>query len=150
MKIYNSLTRTKEPLVTKEVRMYSCGVTVYDACHIGHARSLYVFEVIRRYLAYRGYRVRFVRNITDIDDKIIPRAQEMARDWEEMVSENISGYYADLERLGIQKADVEPRATDPENIQEMIAYISVLIQKGFAYEVEGDVYFDVRVYSQAF
>lgn len=122
--------------------MYSCGVTVYDRSHIGHARSLYCFEVIRRYLKFRGFDVQFVRNITDIDDKIINRAKELNKPSQEVSEENIRLYYEDLERLGISKADVEPKAT--ENVEGMIAHIQGLIQKGFAYESDGDVYFSVR------
>ncbi|MBI5415473.1 MAG: cysteine--tRNA ligase, partial [Candidatus Omnitrophica bacterium] len=126
----------------KTIRMYSCGVTVYDRCHIGHARSLYVFDVIRRYLKYRGYDVKFVRNITDVDDKIINRARETKKSFEDVVRENIAAYYEDLKGLGVERADVEPRAT--ENIPEMVAAIEGLIRKGFAYEAGGDVYYDVR------
>jgi len=104
-------------------------VTVYDECHIGHARSLYCFEVIRRYLAYRGFKVNFVRNITDIDDKIIKRANELKTDWKELVSKYIESYKQDLTKLGIPQADYEPRATD--NIPEMVKYIELLIEKGY-------------------
>jgi len=143
--IYNSLTRKKEeftPLTPARVNIYTCGVTVYDECHIGHARSLYCFEVIRRYLAYRGFKVNFVRNITDIDDKIIKRANELKTDWKELVSKYIESYKQDLTKLGIPQADYEPRATD--NIPEMVKYIELLIEKGYAYEAGGDVYFSVR------
>jgi cysteinyl-tRNA synthetase len=143
--IYNSLTRKKEelkPLDGKTIRMYSCGVTVYDKCHIGHARSLYIFDVIRRYLKYRGLDVKFVRNITDIDDKIIKKANETGKTSQMVAEENIAAYYKDLESLGIGKADFEPKAT--ENIPEMIAYIEGLIKKDFAYAIQGDVYFRVR------
>ncbi|MDD5668600.1 MAG: cysteine--tRNA ligase [Candidatus Omnitrophica bacterium] len=145
MNINNSLSRKKElfePLHPPLVTMYTCGVTVYDDCHIGHARSLYIFSVIRDYLKYRGFTVNFVRNITDIDDKIINRANELKTDWQTLVSKYISRYYEDLQSLGIPKADYEPRAT--ENIPDMITYIEALIQKGFAYESGGDVYFNVR------
>jgi cysteinyl-tRNA synthetase len=147
--IYNSLTRKKEefiPRIGQEVRLYSCGVTVYDKCHIGHARSLYVVEVIRRYLRYRGFRVHFVRNITDVDDKIIKKAQETNRTFEQVVAENIGFYERDLEILEIPRADQEPRAT--ENIDIMVAHIEGLIAKGFAYAVNGDVYFRVRRFSE--
>ena len=143
--IYNSLTRRPEefiPLKAPRVNIYTCGVTVYDESHIGHARSLYIFDVIRRYLTYRGYKVRFVRNITDIDDKIINRANELKTDWKELVRKYIARYYEDLEALGIAKADSEPRAT--ENIEDMIKYIKALIDKGYAYASGGDVYFNVR------
>ncbi len=146
--IYNSLSRKKEefiPLNPPAVNMYTCGVTVYDESHIGHARSLYVFDVIRRYLKYRGFNVKFVRNITDIDDKIINRAKESKVDWRDLVKKYIDRYYEDLAALGIEKADVEPRAT--ENIEDMIAHIKGLIDKGFAYEAGGDVYFNVRKFS---
>jgi len=126
--------------------MYTCGVTVYDKCHIGHARSLYVFEVIRRYLKFRGYDVHFVRNITDIDDKIINKAGEVHRSSEEVARENIASYYEDLNRLQMSKADIEPKAT--ENIPDMVKHIEGLVAKGFAYAVQGDVYFSVRKFPE--
>jgi cysteinyl-tRNA synthetase len=143
--IYNSLTRKKEefiPLHPPKVNIYTCGVTVYDESHIGHARSLYVFDVIRRYLEYRKFKVNFVRNITDIDDKIINRANELEVSWKDLVKKYIARYYEDLKALSIEKADCEPRAT--ENIKDMIKHIQALIDKGFAYESGGDVYFNVR------
>lgn len=143
--LYNSLTQKKEelaPVSPPQLNMYSCGVTVYDDCHIGHARSLYIFEVIRRYLQYRGYRVRFVRNITDIDDKIINRANELKTGWKDLVARYIQRYYEDMRSLGIPPADVEPRAT--ENIADMIAHIERLIEKKYAYATETGVYFSVR------
>ncbi|MHB8154449.1 MAG: cysteine--tRNA ligase [Candidatus Omnitrophota bacterium] len=146
--IYNSLSRKKEqfiPLNNPQVKIYTCGVTVYDACHIGHARSLFIFDLIRRYLKFRGFKVSFVRNITDIDDKIINRANELNIDWEDLVAKYIVSYNQDLDSLGIEKADFEPRAT--ENIPEMIKYIEGLIQKGHAYESGGDVYFNVRKFT---
>ena len=133
------------PLKPPVVNMYTCGVTVYDESHIGHARSLYIFDVIRRYLKYRGFQVNFVRNITDIDDKIINRANELKVDWKDLVKKYIERYYEDLKSLGIEKGDFEPRAT--ENIPEMIKYIQGLIEKGFAYAAGGDVYFDVRKFT---
>jgi len=143
--IYNSLSRKKEefiPLNHPKVNIYTCGVTVYDASHIGHARSLYIFDVIRRYLKYRGFDVKFVRNITDVDDKIINRANELKVQWQELVKKYISRYYEDLKALGIEKGDFEPRAT--ENIADMVKYIQTLVDKGYAYEAGGDVYFNVR------
>lgn len=153
IQVYNSLTKTKEDLIPRDgktIRMYSCGVTVYDKCHIGHARSLYTFEVIRNYLKHRygDEGIKFVRNITDIDDKIINKANELNTNWQYVVTENIEAYHKDLERLDIKQADVEPRATDIENIDEMIKYIKAMLEKGFAYEVDGDVYFDVRKYNE--
>jgi len=143
--IYNSLTRKKEefiPLHPPQVNIYTCGVTVYDESHIGHARSLYIFDVVRRYLKYRGLNVKFVRNITDIDDKIINRAKELKIDWQQLVKKYIDRYYEDLETLGIQRGDYEPRAT--ENISDMIKHIEGLINKGFAYVTDSGVYFNVR------
>ncbi|MBM3245057.1 MAG: cysteine--tRNA ligase [Candidatus Omnitrophica bacterium] len=148
IQLYNSLTRKKEefaPVNPPEVNIYTCGVTVYDESHIGHARSLFCFDLVRRYLRFRGYGVRFVRNITDIDDKIINRANELKTDWKDLVRKYIARYYEDLECLGIEKGDFEPRAT--ENIPDMVKYIESLINKGFAYEVGGDVYFNVRKFS---
>lgn len=147
--IYNSLSKKKEtliPLRGQVINMYSCGVTVYDQCHMGHARSLYLFEVIRRYLKFRGYQVRFVRNITDVDDKIINRALQLGKTSAEVSEENIKLYYRDLEALELDRADIEPKATD--NIVDMITHIKGLIARGFAYEVDGDVYFAVRKFSQ--
>jgi cysteinyl-tRNA synthetase len=146
--LYNSLTQKKEDLSPKAaplLTMYSCGVTVYDDCHIGHGRSLYIFEVIRRYLKSRGYNVLFVRNITDIDDKIINRANELKVDWKDLVQKYIGRYYEDMQALGIPKADVEPRATD--NIADMIVHIEKLIDKNFAYATESGVYFNVRAFA---
>jgi cysteinyl-tRNA synthetase len=145
--IYNSLSRKKEeflPLRPPRVNIYTCGVTVYDDSHIGHARSLYIFDVMRRYLEYRGFQVKFVRNITDVDDKIINRANELKVGWKELVAKYIDSYYRDAQALGIRKGDREPRAT--ENIPDMIAYIQILIGKGHAYEAGGDVYFNVRTF----
>lgn len=146
--IHNSLTRKKEELIPVKpprVNIYSCGVTVYDDSHIGHARSLYVFDCLRRYLEYRRFKVRFVRNITDIDDKIINRANELKIDWKELVRKYIAKYNSDLKSLGIEKADAEPRATS--NIPGMIRHIMGLIEKGYAYATESGVYFSVRKFS---
>ncbi len=147
IRIYNSLRKTKEELKAsdsrdKTIKMYCCGVTVYDECHIGHARSLYVFDMIRRYLQYRGFNVRFVRNITDLDDKIITKAKETNQDWKEIIAQNIDSYHRDLKSLRIDRADQEPRAT--ENIPDMVRDIEGLLAKGYAYEVDGDIYFSVR------
>lgn len=143
--IYNSLTRKKEeliPLAPPKLNIYTCGVTVYDESHIGHARSLYIFDVIRRYLKYRNFQVNFVRNITDIDDKIINRAAELKIDWKDLVKKYIQRYNEDLEALAIKKGDCEPRAT--ENIADMIKHIEGLINRGYAYVTESGVYFNVR------
>ncbi|NWF98412.1 MAG: cysteine--tRNA ligase [Nitrospirae bacterium] len=145
MKIYNTLTGKKEefvPLIPDKVRIYACGVTVYDYCHIGHARSAIVFDVIRRYLKYKGYEVTYVRNFTDIDDKIIKRANEEGISWDLVAQKYTDEYYTDMDRLGVARADIEPKAT--EYISEMIEIIRGLIDKGFAYEVNGSVYFSVE------
>ncbi|MBM3243640.1 MAG: cysteine--tRNA ligase [Candidatus Omnitrophica bacterium] len=143
--IYNSLTRKKEefiPLSFPKVNIYTCGVTVYDESHIGHARSLFIFDLIRRYFKHRNFKVRFVRNITDIDDKIIDRANELKVSWRGLVRKYIKSYRNDLKALRIKRGDYEPCATD--NIAEMIKYIKSLIEKGYAYQARGDVYFNVR------
>jgi len=148
IKIYNTLKRKKEIFKPRDsiVKMYSCGVTVYDECHIGHARSLYIFDFIRRYLKYRGYNVIFVRNITDIDDKIINRANQLNIDYKELTKKYIDSYYKDLEILNIEKADHEPKAT--ENIGDIILYIENLIKKKFAYKTDTGVYFSVRKFKK--
>jgi cysteinyl-tRNA synthetase len=147
LKIYNTLTGEKEPfepLVPKQVRMYVCGVTVYDYSHIGHARSALVFDVIRRYLEYSGYNVEFVKNFTDVDDKIISRANERGVSCDAITSEFIEAYYQDMAKLGIKRATIEPRAT--EHITDIIAITQKLIMKGLAYPLDGDVYFEVAKY----
>ena len=145
MKIYNTLTRTKEefrPRIPGEIRMYVCGVTVYDLCHIGHARSAIVFDVIRRYLVSKGHRVTFVKNFTDVDDRIIKRANEQGAPAEEISERYITEFYRDMDAIGVLRADVEPKATD--HVPEMIALIEHLVAGGFAYGVDGDVYFEIR------
>lgn len=144
LKIYNTLTGQKEPfepLVPNTVRMYVCGVTVYDYCHIGHARSALVFDVIRRYLEYSGYRVEFVKNFTDVDDKIIKRANEQGVSCDQITAKYIQAYYEDMVRLGIRPASIEPKAT--EHMADIVRLIETLIAKGLAYQVNGDVYFEV-------
>ncbi len=148
MQFYNSLNRKKETFVPArpgKVVMYVCGITAYDYCHIGHARSALVFDVLVRHLRYKGLEVTFVRNFTDIDDKIINRANAEGRDWREVADTYIRAFHEDMDRLGVEKADHEPRAT--ENIQEMFAICQKLIAEGKAYATkEGDVYFRVRSY----
>ncbi len=147
LSIYNTLTGKKEPfqsLQPKTVRMYVCGVTVYDYCHIGHARSALVFDVIRRYLEFSGYQVAFVKNFTDVDDKIIKRANERGVSCDAITAEYIEAYYQDMGKLGIRRATNEPKAT--EHMAEIIELVSTLIQKGLAYQVAGDVYFQVDKY----
>jgi cysteinyl-tRNA synthetase len=147
--IYNTLTGKKEPfqsLVPKTVRMYVCGVTVYDYCHIGHARSALVFDVIRRYLEFSGYQVDFVKNFTDVDDKIIKRANEQGVSCDTITAKYIQAYYEDMGKLGIRQASVEPKAT--EHMAEIIRLTETLVKKGLAYQVDGDVYFEVAKYSE--
>ncbi len=148
LKVYNTLTGKKEEFIPlnkdgKKVNMYVCGVTVYDDCHIGHARGALTFDIIRNYLKYKGYDVKYVRNITDIDDKIIERSNELNIPWYDLVGKYIVEYYKDMAALGIKKADMEPKAT--EHIKkDIVGLVSQLIDKGYAYEVDGDVYFEVR------
>jgi len=144
LKIYNTLTRKKEelrPLEKNHVRLYVCGITSYDFCHIGHARSALVFDMVVRYLRFRGYKVTFVRNFTDIDDKIIARARENREDPAALAQRFIDEFYTDMDDLGVLRPDLEPRAT--EHIDEMIGLIQELMDRGLAYESEGDVYFRV-------
>lgn len=142
MKIYNTMTRQKEefvPLDEKEVKIYACGPTVYNYIHIGNARPLCIFDVLRRYLEYRGYHVKFVQNFTDIDDKIIKRANEEGVSYEEISEKYINEFWTDADGLNFKHATVHPKAT--ENIDEIIDIIKTLMDKGFAYEAGGDVYF---------
>jgi len=143
--LYNTRTKKKEPfvpLVPGHVSMYVCGVTVYDDCHLGHARSALVFDIIRRYLEFRGYQVKYVRNFTDVDDKILQRAQIDGIPWTQVTEKYIEAFYRDMGRLGIVAPTVEPRAT--HHIPNIVEMIAGLVEKGFAYEVEGDVYFEVK------
>lgn len=148
IQIHNTITRQKEdlvPITPGELGMYVCGVTVYDFCHIGHARTFVSFDMIVRYLRYRGFKVKYVRNITDIDDKIIKRANEKGVSAKELSEEFITKMYEDFDRLNIARPDVEPRATD--NIPEIIALVERLIKKGFAYVAgNGDVMFAIDAF----
>jgi len=149
LKVYNTLGKRKMDFVPKnegKVGMYVCGVTVYDYCHIGHARSALAFDMIYRYLKYRGYDVTYVRNFTDIDDKIIARAKEEGVDFREISERYIEAFYEDMDSLGLLRPDVEPKAT--EHIPEMIEMVKALIDKGYAYEVEGDVYYNVEGFKE--
>ena len=145
MKIYNSLTRKKEefvPLEPGKVNMYVCGPTVYNYFHIGNGRTFIVFDTIRRYMEYRGYEVNFVQNFTDIDDKMINKANEEHTTVKEIGDKYIDEYYKDADGLNIKRATTNPRAT--EYISEIIEFVSGLIEKGYAYEVNGDVYFRTK------
>lgn len=142
MKIFNTMTRRKEefvPLDKNEVKIYACGPTVYNYIHIGNARPLCVFDVLRRYLEYRGYNVRFVQNFTDVDDKIIKRANEEGISFEEVSKKYIKEFWTDAHGLNFKDATVHPKAT--ENIDEIIDIIKTLEEKGYAYAVDGDVYY---------
>ncbi len=146
MQIYNTMTRKKEelvPLVPGQISMYACGPTVYNYFHIGNARPFIVFDTLRRYLEYRGYNVRFVQNFTDIDDKMIRRANEEGTTVKELGERFIAEYFHDADALGVRRASNNPRAT--EHIDEIIALVKTLIEKENAYATpEGDVYFSVR------
>jgi cysteinyl-tRNA synthetase len=145
MQLYNTLSRRKEafkPLVPGKVGLYACGVTVYDDCHLGHARSCVVFEVLVRYLTHRGFQVTWVRNFTDIDDKILRRAQEQNRSWKEVAESYIMSFRQDMAALGVPAAQIEPKAT--EHIPQILSLIQRLVDRGFAYAAGGDVFFRVR------
>ncbi|RJS81445.1 cysteine--tRNA ligase [Candidatus Bathyarchaeota archaeon] len=149
MMVYNTLTKRKEPfhpLRPGEVRIYVCGPTVYDYIHIGNARSFVAFDVVRRYLEYKGFKVKFVSNITDVDDKTIRRAKELNITLQQLGELYTEAYFEDLKALRVRKADVNPRAT--QHIGEMIALIEKLIEKGYAYVVEGNVYYDVTKFPE--
>ncbi|MFR1784127.1 MAG: cysteine--tRNA ligase [Sarcina ventriculi] len=145
MKVYNTLTKKKEefkPLVAGKVKMYVCGPTVYNFFHIGNGRTFIVFDTIRRYFEYRGYEVEFVQNFTDIDDKMIKRANEENTTVKEVGDKYIKEYYEDADNLNIERATVNPRAT--EYITQIIDFVKGLVDKGYAYEVDGDVYFSTK------
>ena len=148
MQIYNTQTHRKqelEPIEPGKIRMYVCGPTVYDQIHIGNARTFLSFDVIRRYLMYKGYEVTFAQNLTDVDDKIIRRANTENKDWKEIAETYIKAFHEDMDALGIQRADFEPRAT--ENIQNIISICQTLVDQGTAYATpSGDVYFSVRAF----
>ena len=146
--VYNTLTRRKEPLEPIEsgkVGIYTCGPTVYNYIHIGNARPFVIFDVVRRYLQYRGYSVKYVQNITDVDDKIIAKANEEGVAVEDIAEKYTRHFFEDSDALGIQRADYHPRATDL--IPEMVEYIQKLLDKGFAYEIDGDVFYDISKFS---
>ncbi len=148
MKLYNTLTRKKEefkPITPGKVKMYVCGPTVYNYFHIGNGRTFIVFDTIRRYLEYRGYDVEFVQNFTDIDDKMIKKANEENTTVKEVGDKFIAEYYKDADSLNIERATCNPRAT--EYIQDVIDFVSELIEKGYAYEVDGDVYFSTKKFT---
>jgi len=149
VEIFNTMTMKKEkfvPINQNEVRMYVCGVTVYDHCHIGHARSSVVFDVVRKYLKFKGYKVTFVKNFTDIDDKIIKRSNELNISWKELTEIYIRSHDEDMQALMVDKPDFAPKAT--EFVKDMIELCKKLIDKGYAYEKNGDVYFRVKKFKE--
>ncbi len=150
LKIYNSLTRQKDiftPIEPGKVRMYVCGMTVYDYCHIGHARVLVVFDVVYRFLKQLGYEVTYIRNITDIDDKIIQRANDNREDFHQLTERFIAAMHEDTDALGVLRPDHEPKATD--HMQAILRMIDTLVEKDFAYPADnGDVYFAVNRFKQ--
>lgn len=149
MLIYNSMTRKKEefkPIEENTVKMYVCGPTVYNYFHIGNARTFVVFDTIRRYLEYRGYDVKFVQNFTDIDDKMINKANEEGITVKELGDKFIEEYYKDADGLQIKRASVNPRAT--EYMEKIISFVKDLVDNGYAYEVDGDVYFDTTKFAE--
>ncbi|MBE6750694.1 MAG: cysteine--tRNA ligase [Ruminococcaceae bacterium] len=149
MKIFNTLTRSKDdfkPITEGEVKIYACGPTVYNYIHIGNARPLCVFDVLRRYFEWRGYKVNFVQNFTDIDDKLIKKANEEGITVPEVAERYIKEFWVDAKGLNVKEATVHPRAT--ENIEQIEGIISALVEKGFAYEAEGDVYFRAKKFQE--
>ncbi|MEG0291890.1 MAG: cysteine--tRNA ligase [Anaerovoracaceae bacterium] len=149
MKVYNTLTRKKEefvPISKDEVKIYVCGPTVYNYFHIGNARPFVVFDTLRRYMEYRGMKVNFVQNFTDVDDKIINRAKEEGITAEEVGEKYIKEYFDDTKALNVREASTHPKVSD--NINQIIEFVSDLIEKGFAYEVDGDVYFSTRKFEE--
>jgi cysteinyl-tRNA synthetase len=149
IKVYNTLTGKKEefiPLQPGKVTIYACGVTVYDFSHLGHARGAVAFDLIQRYFRRKGFEVKYVRNFTDVDDKIINRAKEEAITAAEVARKYIDAYQEDMKRLGVGRADVEPKAT--EHIAEMLEVIKGLLDKGHAYVIDGDVYFRVASFKE--
>lgn len=149
LKIYNTLTRRQEEfkaIASNTVKMYYCGVTVYDYCHLGHARACIVWDVVRRYLQFLGYQVRYVQNFTDIDDKILNRARQENSSMEEVAEKYIQAYFADMARLNVKEADEYPRAT--HTIDGIKRLIHELEQKDYAYASQGDVYYKVRSFAE--
>src|SRR5580765_1026250 len=145
--IHNTLTGRRELFQSIEpnrVRMYVCGITPYDVCHVGHARCYVVFDVVRRVLKANGFKLRYVQNFTDVDDKIIARAKERGVKISDLVRENIDDFFSKMDALGIERADVYPKVT--EHIPDIIALIRKLVDAKVAYRLGGDVYFSVKKY----
>ncbi|GBD88661.1 cysteine--tRNA ligase [bacterium BMS3Abin03] len=147
--IYNTLTKKKEkfePINPPDVKMYTCGPTVYDYFHIGNARSFVMADMVRRYLEFKGYNVTFVMNLTDVDDKIIKKSREEQLNFNEVSKKYIKAFFEDIKKLKIKKADIYPKAT--ENINDIIKMIEILEEKGFAYNVDGNVFYDVAKFKE--
>jgi len=147
LRIHNTLTGRVEPFQSiepKSLRMYVCGITPYDVCHVGHARCYVVFDIVRRVFKANGYQVRFVQNFTDVDDKIIARAQERGIKPSELARQNIEDFFNKMDALGVERADVYPKVT--EHIPDIIALIKTLVENGTAYQLRGDVYFSVKAF----
>jgi cysteinyl-tRNA synthetase len=147
LKLYNTLTKKVEefiPIDPNEVRIYMCGPTVYDYFHIGNARSFVMADMVRRYLEYKGYKVKFVMNLTDVDDKIIKKANEEKRKPSEVTNDYINAFFDDISKLKIKKANVYPKAT--EHMTEIIDLIKQLEDKKFAYNKDGNVFYDVKAF----
>jgi len=144
MKVFNTLSGKKEEFVPQgdEVKMYVCGVTPYSDCHIGHGMSYVIFDIIQRYLKFRGYKVKYVQNVTDIDDKLIKQSNQLGTTVRELADKYTNSYFEDMDALNVERADVQPRAT--EEIPKIIEVIQGLINKGYAYDIKGNVYFRVR------
>ena len=148
LKLYNTLTKKVEefiPIDPNEVKIYMCGPTVYDYFHIGNARSFVMADMVRRYLEYKGYKVKFVMNLTDVDDKIIKKANEEKRKPSEVTNDYINAFFDDITKLKIKKANVYPKAT--EHMGEIIDLIKQLEDKKFAYNKDGNVFYDVKHFS---
>ena len=149
MKIYNTLTRRKEefePIRKGQVNIYVCGPTVYNYIHIGNARPIVVFDTLRRYMEYRGYKVKYVQNFTDVDDKIINRAKDEGVSALEISERFIKEYFDDADALNVRRADVHPKVS--EHIDDIENFVDTLVGKGFAYEADGDVYFSTRKFPE--
>ena len=145
MKVFNTLSRKKEDFISMEpekVKMYACGPTVYNYIHIGNARPLCVFDVLRRYLEYRGYKVTFVQNFTDIDDKIINKANEEGTDYKTISERYIAEYKVDAAGLGVREATIHPKAT--ETMEKIIQTVEEIVENGYGYVLDGSVYFRSR------
>ncbi|RLD18272.1 MAG: cysteine--tRNA ligase, partial [Caldiserica bacterium] len=144
MKIFDTLKKKKVDFIPQkkdEARIYVCGITPYDYTHIGHARSYVFFDSLRRYLKYRGYKVIYVQNFTDIDDKIINRSKKEGISWKELADKYIDAYWKDIRRLGVIDPDVSPKVS--EHINEIVGAVEKLLEKGYAYRISDGIYFDV-------